>query len=190
MRRAAAQAAALALLLAPAAALAAGGEEEGGWHVWEWLNLVLMAGVLIYFARKPVASFLAERRAGIERDLHGAEQLLHDAEARLAEWRDRAARLEGDVADIKRVARQAAQQDGERIVAEAHAVAERIRRDAASTVEREAKRASERLRQETAERAVAAAERVLREKIQPADADRLFDEFVARVGPASGRERN
>lgn len=190
MRRAAAHGAALALLLAPAAALASGSEEGAAAHVWEWLNLVLMLGVLIYFGRKPVASFLAERRGGIERDLHGAEQLLRDAEARLAEWRDRAARLDGDVADIKRFAREAAQQDGARIVAEAHAVAERIRRDAASAVEREAKRARERLRQETAERAVAAAERVLREKIQPADEGRLFDEFVAKVEPASGRERN
>ena len=138
MRRAAAHGAALALLLAPAAALASGSEEGPAAHVWEWLNLVLMLGVLIYFARKPVASFLAERRGGIERDLHGAEQLLRDAEARLAEWRDRAARLDGDVADIKRFAREAAQQDAARIVAEAHAVAERIRRDAASAVEREA----------------------------------------------------
>jgi len=174
-------AAALALLLAPAAALASGGEEGGGGHFWEWLNLLLMAGVLVYFARKPVSAFLGERRARIERDLQGAEQVLRDAEGRLAEWRDRAARLEGDVAEIKRVAREAAQQDGARIVAEARAVAERIRRDAASAVEREGARARERLRHETAERAVAAAERVLREKIQAADEGRLFDEFVERV---------
>lgn len=189
MRRAAA--AVLGLLLAPAAALAAGGEEGGGSErLWEWLNLALMLGALIYFARKPVMSFLRERRSGIERDLHGAEQLLRDAESRLAEWRDRAARLDADVAEIKRIARTAAEQDSARIVAEARAVAERIRRDAASAVEREAKRAQERLRRETAERAVAAAERVLREKIQPSDEGRLFDEFITRVEAPPGRERH
>jgi F-type H+-transporting ATPase subunit b len=188
VRRAAA--AALGLLLAPAAALASGGEEAGNERLWEWLNLVLMLGALIYFARKPVATFLRERRSGIERDLHGAEQLLRDAEGRLAEWRDRAARLDADVAEIKRVARAAAEQDSARIVAEARAVAERIRRDAASAVEREGKRAQERLRKETAERAVAAAERVLREKIEASDEGRLFDEFIARVETPTRRKQN
>lgn len=186
MRGAAPRVAALALLLAPTLARAAGGEEGGGGHGWEWFNLVLMLGVLVYFARKPVSSFLAERRSGIERDLQSAEQLLRDAETRLGEWRARAARLEEDVVDIKRVAQEAAQEESARIVADARAVAERIRRDAVSVVERETQRARERLRQETAERAVSAAEKLLREKIQPTDSDRLFDEFVAHIAP--GRE--
>jgi F-type H+-transporting ATPase subunit b len=188
VRRAAARGAALALLLAPALARAAGGgEEHGASHLWEWLNLALMVGVLIYFARKPVAGYLAERRSVISRDLQSAEQLLKDAEARLAEWRGRAARLDDEVESIKRLVREAAELDAARIVGEAHAVAERIRRDAAAAVVREAQRARARLRQETAELAVSSAERLLREKVEPADGDRLFDEFVARVErPAPG----
>jgi F-type H+-transporting ATPase subunit b len=187
VKRAGSFAAALAAgLLLPELALASGGEEAGhGWErFWEWANLLLLVAALVYFGRKPIASFLADRRGGIERDLNGAEQLLRDAEGRLAEWSARAARLDEEVADIKRVAREAAEQDAARIVAEAKAVAERIRRDASAAVVRESQRARLRLRQEAADLAVKSAERVLVEQVQPADGDRLFEELVARIEQA------
>jgi F-type H+-transporting ATPase subunit b len=183
----------IAALALPALARAAGGgdEEAGESRLWEWVNLVLLIGALVYFARKPIANYLAGRRTGIESDLQNAEQLLRDAEGRLAEWNARAARLESEVADIKRSAREAAEQEGARIVADARASAERIRRDAASAVEREGARARARLRNETAELAVAAAESILKEQVQAADTDRLFDEFLTKIeqAPAAGARR-
>jgi len=181
----------LALTLAPAMALAAGGEEAHESHLLEWVNLILLVGVLFFLARKPVATFLADRRSGIETDLKNADQLLRDAEGRLAEWNTRAARLESEVGEIKRAARAAAEQEGARIVADARASAERIRRDAASAVERESARARTRLRAETAELAVASAESILKEQVQAADGDRLFDEFLAKIerAPSAGARR-
>jgi F-type H+-transporting ATPase subunit b len=181
----------LAVLTFPVLAHAATGGEEHPSRVWEWVNLILLVAALFFLARKPIATFLADRRSGIESDLASADQLLRDAEGRLAEWNAKAARLDSDVAEIKRVARQAAEQEGARIVAEAQATAERIRRDAASAVEREGARARLRLRTETAELAVGAAESILKEQVQAADGDRLFDEFLAKVesAPAAGARR-
>jgi F-type H+-transporting ATPase subunit b len=182
VRRALGPAVALSLLALPALARAAEeAGEEGGVLFWEWANLLLLLAALVYLGRKPVATFLAERRSRIERDLEGAEQLLHDADARLREWSARAARLDDEVAEIQRVARATAQEEADRIVADARAAAERIRRDAAAAVQREADRARSRLRQEAADLAIAAAERRLRAEIQPDDGDRLFEEFVARI---------
>lgn len=187
MRRALLLVAAASACFFPELALAASGAEGdghggGGWQTfWQWSNLLLLVAVLVYFGRKPVSSFLAERRSSISGDLDSADQVLREAEARLAEWSARAAQLDDEVADIKRVARAAAEQESARIVAEARAVAERIRRDATSAVEREAERARLRLRHETAELAVSSAERILVEQVQPGDADRLFDEFVTRI---------
>jgi F-type H+-transporting ATPase subunit b len=178
-----------AALAVPALARAAGaGGEGGGEAFWEWLNLAVLIAALVYFGRKPVSTFLSERKSGIERDIQGAEQLLRDAETRLREWSARAARLEDEVAEIRRVARDAAQQEAERIVADARAASERIRRDAAAAVQREAERARRRLRQEAADLAIAGAERRLAAALEPADGDRLFDEFVARIerAPAPG----
>jgi F-type H+-transporting ATPase subunit b len=176
----------------PALAQASGGgEEHGSTRIWEWVNLLLLVGALVFFARKPVADYLAGRKSGIETDLQTADQLLREAEGRLAEWSARAARLESEVADIKRAARESAEQEGERIVADARAAAERIRLYAASAVEREGARARTRLRAETAELAVAAAESILKEQVQGADGDRLFDEFLTRIeqAPAPGARR-
>jgi F-type H+-transporting ATPase subunit b len=178
------------LLAVPLVARASGGEEANESRLWEWVNLALLAGVLFYFARKPVANYLADRRSGIETDLKSADQLLRDAEGRLAEWNARAARLETEIGDIKRIAREAAEQEGARIVADAQAAAERIRSYAASAVEREGARARTRLREETAELAVAAAESILKDQVQTADGDRLFDEFLTKIErPASGARR-
>ena len=181
----------VAALLLPALARASGGEEAGESHLWEWVNLLLLVAALVYFARTPVRNYLASRRTGIESDLQHADQLLRDAEGRLAEWNARAARLEGEVDEIKRFARESAEQEGARIVADARASAERIRRDAASAVEREGARARTRLRAETAELAVVAAESILKDQVQAADGDRLFDEFLTRIeqAPAPGARR-
>jgi F-type H+-transporting ATPase subunit b len=191
VRRAAVFVAALPAALVPAVALAAGGEagESAMTHVWEWLNLALLLGVLFYLGRKPVLAFFGDRRSRIEKELESAESLLREAQVRLAEWSARAAGLDGEMEQIKRVAREAAEQEAARVVADAHATADRIRRDAASAVEREAARARARLRQEAADLAVASAEGLLREQVQPADGDRLFDEFVGRIEQPAARSR-
>lgn len=186
------RAGALALLTSavPALARAAGGEdaEGGSAFLWEWANLLLLLAALFYFGRKPVMSYLAERRSAIERDLRSAQELLREAESRLRDWTARAAKLDEEVAGIQRLARETAEQEAARILADARAAAERIGRDAAAAVQREGERARARLRQEAADLAVASAERLLRAQIQPADGDRLFEEFVARIeGPAAGR---
>ena len=83
----------VAALLLPVIAHASGGEEAGESRLWEWVNLLLLVAALVYFARTPVRNYLASRRTGIETDLQHADQLLRDAEGRLAEWNARAARL-------------------------------------------------------------------------------------------------
>lgn len=182
-RAATATAAAIALYaLAPAAAHAAvGGETSVGDLLWEVGNLLLLIAVLFFAARKPVTTYLADRRQGIAHDLQDAERRLQETEARLAEWRGRAERMEEEIASIKSAARRAAEQERETILAEARATAERIGTSAAGVVERELHMAREELRREAADLSVELAAKTLREKTTDADRERLFDEFVAGV---------
>ena len=183
---------AAALAAVPALAAEAEGGHGGGVDAhffWEWANLLLLIGVLIYLARKPALTYLADRRARIETDLASAAKLLADAEASLADWNGRAARLDEEAAEIRRLAREAAELERERILADARAVAARIERDAKSALERELARARKRLKGEDADTAVDLAEKLLREQVQGSDRARLVDEFVARIeqGAGSGR---
>lgn len=171
-------------LLVPVAALASGDAEEAdhtAHFVWEWLNLLLLVGVLFYLVRKPVLAYLGDRRSGIQENLEGAERLLTDAQTRLQEWQAKVDDLDAEVADIRRLTQAAAELERERIIADAEKIAERIRRDAASAVERETRRARVALREEASELAVELAAGLLENSVTDQDRDRLVDEFVERL---------
>jgi len=173
------------LLLAPRAAQAA---EEGAAHfTWELVNLALLIGVLIAFARKPVLRYLEERQQGIRSSIETSEQLLRDSESQLARWNERAARLDAEREEILATTRRSAEQQAREILEQANATAERIRHNAAAVVERELRQARARLQEEAAEAAVQAAARILRERITGDDRQRLVQEFISAV--AAGGDR-
>jgi F-type H+-transporting ATPase subunit b len=172
------------LLIALLAASPAAASSEEGWlkdFVFEAGNLLLLLGVLFYFGRKPVLNYLRERRERIQQSLTGSEQLLKNAEARLAEWTQRTARLDAEVEELQRTARERAEQERLQILEEARASAERIRRDAASAVDREVERAKVALREEAADLAIEMAGALLREQLTDDDRRRLVDEFVSEI---------
>ena len=171
------------LALAPSAALAAsGGEEGGGWgFFWQALNLALLVGVLVWFGRTPVRQFFTDRRHRVRQDLESSARLLAEAEARLAEWRGKLASLDAEIGAAHETSRRLAEAERERILAEARASAERIRRDAGTAVDQEVRRARAALRAEASDLAVELAERILRDELTGADRERLVAEFVERI---------
>lgn len=174
---------ALLLALAPLTARAAEGGHGGDASAvfWHAFNLLVLLGVIVYFARAPITAFLSERRAQIEEGIESAGRELAEAERRLAECEQRAARLDQELEEIRRVVRQQAESERERLLAEARATAERIERDALAAAEQELRHARERLRAETVELAVKIAADTLRGQITDADRLRLVDDFVQRI---------
>lgn len=174
------------------AALAAGDAEHGGsgWELgWQALNLLLILGIIVYAARKPAVSFFKERRERVAGDLDEAAALLRQAETRYASWQRKLVSLEEELGEIRAQGRQRAEAERERIIAEARAAAERIKRDAVAAVDQELRRAQDQLHDEASALAVELAEEILRAQVQPGDRDRLLDEFITRVerAPAQGR---
>jgi F-type H+-transporting ATPase subunit b len=184
-------AAALFVSLAPALAFAS---EEGGaassnlfWHL---ANLALVLAVIIYFARTPIRTFMAERRQNIETGIESARRDLAEAEQRLAECNQRIASLDREVEGIVAAVRAQAETERERLLADARSAAERIRRDAQLAVAQEARNARQSLRNEAAEMAVRLAGDLLKRQVTDGDRSRLVDEFVERVEtspPAANR---
>jgi F-type H+-transporting ATPase subunit b len=169
-------------LLVAAPALATGAEDEGGGGLLlPAINLLILLGVLVYFGRKPVQAFFAERRRAIGGELETAAQLRQQAEERHAKWQRRLADLERELAEIRTTAQERADAERDHILTDARVAAERIRRDASAAIEREVRRAHERLRGEAADLAVELAAGILRERVGADDRQRLVDEFIARV---------
>ena len=159
----------------------AGGEDALKQTIYQGLNLVLLLGVLFYFGRKPMSEFFASRRETIQSELSEAASLLTQAEQRNAELQRRLVDLDSEVEEIREAAGRRAQEEAERILADARATAERIRRDAQAAVAQELRRAQAELREEAADLALELASRKLQDQVVDADRDRLVDEFILRV---------
>lgn len=172
----------LAVVVSGSARAAGGGEGPDVMTlVWQGVNLIILIGVLVYFAREPIVNFFRSRHSQVKTDLDSAAGVLSEAEARLAEWQARADRLEAEIAEIKRVARERASAESERILADAETAAERIRNDAGAALDQEVARAREELRAEAATLATKLAADLLEAQVNDDDQQRLVDEFVARV---------
>jgi F-type H+-transporting ATPase subunit b len=165
-------------------AFAAGGGEDGVAKdlLYRVINLLILIGVLVYFARKPIQGFFSDRRNQIRDSLNNASELCRRAESRYSKWQRKLADLEEELSSIRETARERAEREREQILADARAVAERIRSDARSAVDQELRRAKAQLRDEASELAVELAAEILQEQVTTQDRERLFDEFVERIG--------
>ncbi len=158
--------------------------------IYQGINLVIILGIIIYFGRKPVTEYLSDRKSQITNDLDSAAQLLSEAEARNAELQRKLVDLESQVEEIRENTRRRAEEESERIIAEANKTAERIQSDAALAINQELSRAQRELRKEASELALELAGRLLQEHVSESDRERLLDEFITRVEPgpeASGQ---
>jgi F0F1-type ATP synthase membrane subunit b/b' len=136
-----------------------------------------------------VRAYLATRRDTIAKNLASSEQLLRDAERKVAEWNAKAERLDGEVAAILASTRKSAEAERAAIIADAEAAAARIRQTASAVVARELHTARERLREETAVLAVNLAGELVREHVTADDRSRLVDEVIAKIESGAGGAR-
>lgn len=152
---------------------------------WQGFNLLIVLGVLVYFGRGPVGEFFATRRSDIQKDLSEAADLLSQAEQRNADLQRRLADLSSEVENIHESTTRRAEEESERILADARATAERIRNDAQTAVDQELRRAKSELRDEAATIALELAAQKLSDNVSDADRERLMDEFITRVEPST-----
>lgn len=170
-------------LLATGGAHASGGEEGNAYADFAWytLNFVLLVVALVYFARKPVQSFFADRRAEIQEQLQRAADALSAAEQRHTELQRQLVDLDRDLQDIRARTRARAESERDRLLADAKAAARRIENDARAAVEREVDRARAQLRHEASELAIEIAATRLQSQVDDRDRDRLIDEFIDHI---------
>lgn len=168
----------LAALLAAPEALASGGfvMKEHGFYI---VDFVVLVGILWYYGRGPAKRFLADRRAGVEREINDAAGVKSAAEARLAKY---AAHLDGF--DAERMAlREDFARDGERerqrLKAATKAALARLEADVERTVAQEARQVDKDLQSAVAARALELAEARVREQLTPATQRRLIKQYLA-----------
>lgn len=174
------------LALVPALVWAAegGGRSPTYELVMKFVNFFILAGVLFYFLRKPVAQGLADRHTSIKKELDEALKAKETAEAKYREHKAKVANLSAEILQLQADFKAEGERQRARIVADAEKAAETIRRQAEAAATNEAKRAADELRAEVAELAVRLAEEVLSKAYTPEDQKKAIDltiQNIARV---------
>lgn len=142
------------------------------------INFLALCVILWFIARKPLGSFLTERKREIEEGLLESKRIKEQAETKHREYKERLSRLDTELAQLKKEIVAAGEKERDRIVADAEKTAGRMRRETEFLVEQEMKQLRIDLRREIVEESVRTAERVLRERVTADDQRRLADEYA------------
>ena len=150
------------------------------------LDFIVFVSLLVFFVRKPIASFTKARRDQILADMDEAKKMREEAEARLKDYEARLANLEGEVEKILADAKAAGEEERNRILVEATRSAERIRKDAEERLEQEGRKLSAELRVRVVEMALGASEALVKQKISAADQRRFVTDYVSDLEKMQG----
>ncbi|EGB15774.1 ATP synthase F0, B subunit [Pseudodesulfovibrio mercurii] len=145
------------------------------------LNFAIFAWLLYKFAGAKVKDFFVGRRDGIKHDLDDLQARQVEAEKKLKE-------VETSIANMAQEKKQIlddAKAQGEAIKA---AIIEKAKHDAAALTEQarrtasnEAQAAVKTIRAEMADMVIAAAEKIVAEKLSAQDHDKLVDDYLTKV---------
>ncbi|MBN2644527.1 MAG: ATP synthase F0 subunit B [Desulfuromonadaceae bacterium] len=162
------------------------GHADGGVLMKDFLyrvfNFAVTVAILVYFVAKPLKNALAGRRAGIEVALKEAQEAAASAEAKFAEYDRKLTKAEEEIAGIQAAIREEAEAEKQRIIAQAHESAEKIKKEASQAANNEIAKARLTLQQEAAEAAVEVATDILKKNFNREDQSRLVEEYKLKVG--------
>ncbi|MGQ9921493.1 MAG: F0F1 ATP synthase subunit B family protein [Desulfobacca sp.] len=176
-------------LVMVSAAWASGGEHGHGAIdpaklddlLWRTVNFLVFAAILYKLAAKPIKEFFSKRRTDISSELQDLETQKMRVQKAL---RAAKAQLAAVAAEREQILQQyIAEGEAEKakIIAKAEQAAQRLKDMAAMTIAAETKKAAAELKQEIVEAAIQLSEQIVREKIVPADQQRLVDDYLAKV---------
>jgi F-type H+-transporting ATPase subunit b len=168
---------------------AAGAEEGGnflvspdvGLMIWLLLAFGITLLVLRKYAFPAIADALDKRQRAIEESIDLAERTRREADALLAEYRQRLTDARAQADEIVAKAERAGEVAKEESLAAAKTQREELLEQTKRDVEAETRRAIQEIRREVADLTVLATEKVTRKTLDAADQKRLVDDALAEL---------
>jgi F-type H+-transporting ATPase subunit b len=149
--------------------------------VWQVLNLVLFLAVLLYFVAKPMSAAFRKRQEEIEERRRQAEKQRGDVDRLSADIRERTAKLEREIEEIRKQGIVEGQAARAELAARADEEVARAGREAKDEIDRRVAAAREDLKRAAADLTASAAEGILSREINDADRQRLLAESVEKM---------
>lgn len=166
-------------------AFASGGAAEGGGHLMEWvwkiLNFAILVGILVYFARKPLAQFLRARTEAIQKSLDEARLARELAEKALKEVEERLRLKDKDIEEIVNASKASGEGERDALIKEAERMSQKIAEHARANIDYELKKAKDELKKEAVELALELAEKKLIDRLTPEEQLKLLEESISKL---------
>jgi F-type H+-transporting ATPase subunit b len=152
-----------------------------GLMIWTLLLFVLSMAILARLAFPRISAALDRRQPAIVESIDTAERVRQQADALLAEYRERLQEAREQAQEIIERARKAAEaherESEEEAIARREQLMERTRRE----IEAETRRAIQEIRREVADLTVLATEKVTRKTLTDEDQERLVEETLSEL---------
>ena len=145
-------------------------------------NFAIVVGILVYFLSKPLKKGLAGRRDEIAAALAESEQVKSAAEAKFAEYDQKLATANAEIAEISTAIKREGELEKEKIIASARETAAKIEQEAEKAAALEIAKARKELQTEAVRLSVELAEELLKANFTSEDDTRLIDEYMQKVG--------
>jgi F-type H+-transporting ATPase subunit b len=156
--------------------------DESIWpQVGKLVNFAILIGTVVYFGRKPLADYLATRRAQVRSDLVAAEAMKTSAAAQIADIDAKLQALPAELEALKVRGQQEIAAEEQRIRQLAEAERARLLEQASREIEQRTRLARRELVEHAASLAVGVAQKKISAQITDADQLRLVDRYVAEV---------
>jgi F0F1-type ATP synthase membrane subunit b/b' len=149
-------------------------------------NFVLLLIIVWFLLRRPIGGMVKNRHYGLAEALEEAKQQKEAAEQALATARAQMEALDAEVEKVRKQIIEAGEAEANSIRRDAAQRTERLQADTKAVIEQEVARMSQVIREEVVEGIVAAAEELVRKKIQRSDQDRLSREYLEEIGKQTG----
>lgn len=172
------------ILANPTPLFAAEGGDGVMTTVFRLANFAILVGVLVYFLKTPLATYLSSRSGQIRQDLVSAEQMKTAAAAQLAEIQQKMSTLPGELEALRRQGAEDVKSERERIARAAETERTRLLDQTRREIEMRLRVAKRELTEHAAQLAVQVAEQRIKRSITPDDQMRLVDRYASQLKEA------
>jgi F-type H+-transporting ATPase subunit b len=150
-------------------------------YIFRLINLAIFIWLIFKLGGEKIKDFFVGRRDGIKKDLDDLQTRQRDAEKKLKEVEASIANMAQEKQQILDEAKQQGEALKASIVAKAEQDAAALTEQAKRTASNEAQAAIKTIRGEMADMVIAAAEKIVAEKLSAADHDKLVDDYLTKV---------
>jgi F-type H+-transporting ATPase subunit b len=154
---------------------------QPGLMVWTLVMFLITLFILKRYVFGPLGQFLEARRTKIAEDLDQAESNRTESERLVGEYNSRLEEARRESDDLRERGRKDGERQGAEIVSAAQEQRERVLADANERIAAQTREASSQIRDEVAELAMMAAEKVTRRTLAGEEHKRLIEEALAEA---------